>query len=132
MSIATGGFMPLGFLTEAGPFPEFAELYVAAEMPTADYPARTRRNVLESDGTLWFGSFNSRGFTTTYDSTLLRSAAYPFLVVHRVTKPLDIAWWIRSNKVRVLNVTGDRESINPGVGDRVERSMQAVLQELAE
>jgi hypothetical protein len=33
--------MPLGFLTEDGPRPEFADLYGAREMPTPDYRART-------------------------------------------------------------------------------------------
>ena len=54
--IATGGWMPLGFLTEDGPRPEFAELYGAMEMPTASYRARTERNVRDSDATLWFGT----------------------------------------------------------------------------
>jgi Circularly permutated YpsA SLOG family len=129
--IPTGGWMPKGFLTEDGPCPEFAELYGATELPTAYYPARIRRNVLESDGTLWFGSFDSGIFTTTHDATLLRSDAYPFLIVHRVTKPLDVAWWIRSNKVRVLNVAGNRELINPGIGERVEVFMLAVFRKLA-
>jgi Circularly permutated YpsA SLOG family len=45
--LAIGGWMSLGFLTEDEPRPEFAELYGAVEMPTADYPSRTRRNVFE-------------------------------------------------------------------------------------
>jgi hypothetical protein len=45
-AIPTGGWMPLGFLTEDGPRPEFAELHGAVEMPTpklcrADRPERS-------------------------------------------------------------------------------------------
>jgi hypothetical protein len=57
--IPTGGWMPLGFLTEDGPRPEFAGLYGAEECPTADYPARTRRNVIDSSATIWFGTLDS-------------------------------------------------------------------------
>jgi hypothetical protein len=53
--------MPLGFLTEDGPRPEFADLYGAIELPTEDYAARTERNVRDSDGTLWFGDPSTRG-----------------------------------------------------------------------
>jgi hypothetical protein len=53
--IPTGGAMPRGFLTEEGPRPEFAELYGAVELPSSSYPARTERNVRDSDGTIWFG-----------------------------------------------------------------------------
>src|SRR6516164_4849713 len=44
-----GGAMPLGFLTEAGPRPEFADLYETVGMPTASYPVRTRQNVKDSE-----------------------------------------------------------------------------------
>lgn len=54
--IATGGRMPVGFLTEAEPRPEFAELFGAVEIETASYPARTRANVEGSDETIWLGS----------------------------------------------------------------------------
>jgi hypothetical protein len=51
--IATGGWMPAGFLTEDGPRPEFAELYGALEMPTDSYPERTLQNVRDSDGAVF-------------------------------------------------------------------------------
>jgi hypothetical protein len=50
--ITTGGSMPKGWLTEDGPRPEFAEIYNAVEMPTADYRARTEQNARESNATL--------------------------------------------------------------------------------
>jgi hypothetical protein len=59
--IPTEGSMPLGFLTEEGPRLEFAELYGAVEIPTADYPAQTRRNATLADATVWFGSTDTSG-----------------------------------------------------------------------
>jgi hypothetical protein len=53
--IATGRSMPHGFLTEAGPCPEFATLYGAVEID-GGYPERTAANVRDSDMTLWFGA----------------------------------------------------------------------------
>jgi hypothetical protein len=131
--LATGGWMPLGFLTEAGPCPEFAELYGAVELPTADDPARTRKNVEDSDGTIWFGSLESRAFRTTHGATLRKSPAYPLLIVHTgATTPSHVVTCIRMNKIRVLNVAGNPESSSPGIGERVERFMLAVLRKLAE
>jgi hypothetical protein len=43
--IPTGGFMPLGFRTEDGPRPEFAELYGAVVTATDNYCVRTEANV---------------------------------------------------------------------------------------
>ena len=40
--------MPLGFLTEDGPRPDLAEAFGTAELRTADYPTRTRRNAAAS------------------------------------------------------------------------------------
>jgi hypothetical protein len=45
-----GGWAPLGWLTEDGSRSEFAEL------PTSDYPTRTRRNVMEASATILFGT----------------------------------------------------------------------------
>lgn len=49
---ATGGVMPKGFRTLAGPRPEYAELYGAVEDEFSDWGPRTDRNVRESDFTL--------------------------------------------------------------------------------
>ena len=59
--IATGGWMPEGFLTEAGPRPDFAGMFGAVEMPGGGYPERTRANVRDSDATIWFGDPDSPG-----------------------------------------------------------------------
>jgi Circularly permutated YpsA SLOG family len=63
--LETGGWMPLGFLTEEGPRPEFAELYGARETRTDHYPVRTEANAMESDRRLWFGLTNTLGAKTT-------------------------------------------------------------------
>jgi hypothetical protein len=63
--IATGGWMPLGILTEEGPRPEFAALFGAVEIPTPDYRARTKRNVADSATTLRFADAAPPGARAT-------------------------------------------------------------------
>ena len=53
--------MPEGFLTEAGPRPEYAEMFGAVELPGGGYRQRTRANVRDSDVTIWFGNPESPG-----------------------------------------------------------------------
>ena len=57
--------MPLGFLTEDGPRPEFAELYGTMEVPRGGYPERTLANVRDSDATIWFDNPDRPGARTT-------------------------------------------------------------------
>jgi hypothetical protein len=44
-----------------------------------------------------------------------------------VTRPSQVVAWLAEKGVRVLNVAGNRESTAPGVGERVERFLGAVL-----
>jgi hypothetical protein len=128
--IATGGWMPEGFLTESGPRPEFAEMFGAVEMPGGGYPERTRANVRDSDATIRFGDPGSPGGRTT-----LRACAgfgrRVYLVIDGLTEPSDVAAWIEAEEVRVLNVAGNRESTEPGIGERAERFLVAVFRQMA-
>jgi hypothetical protein len=128
--LATGGWMPQGFLTEAGPRPEFAELFGAAELPGGGYPERTRANARDSDATAWFGDPESPGGRTT-----LRACAgfgKPVYLVDGVpTQPAEVTAWIEAEGVRVLNVAGNRESTEPGIGERAERFLVAAFRQLA-
>jgi len=58
LGILHGGWIPKGRLTEAGPLPD---KYALTEMPTKDYLARTRQNVLDSDGTVIFSHGDRTG-----------------------------------------------------------------------
>ena len=43
-------------------------------------------------------------------------------------EPSHVATWIAENEIRTLNVAGNRESDESGIGDRVERFLAQVLQ----
>jgi Circularly permutated YpsA SLOG family len=128
--IAPGGWMPVGFLTEAGPRPEFAAMFGALEMPGGGYRQRTRANVRDSDATIWFGDPDSPGGRTTLRAcTGFGKPVY--LVIEGLTQPADVVAWIEAEEIRVLNVAGNRESTERGIGDRVERFLIEVFGWLA-
>lgn len=127
--IETGGWMPKGYRTEDGPMPRFKDEYGACEMEEMDYLKRTRRNVQCSDATLWLGTTTSLGYGAT-----CRACEYlrkPFLVVRGgAIRPSDVVGWIIETKIEVLNVAGNRESVNPGIGERVELFLANVFHRL--
>jgi hypothetical protein len=109
----------------------FESKYGASELPTGDDPARTVANVEAADGTIWLGSIETQGFRTTRDAGLRKSPDYPFLIVYRSSRPSGVVAWMRAHRmIRVVNVAGDRESSNPGTGDRVERFLMAAFYQL--
>jgi hypothetical protein len=128
--IATGGWMAGRFSADDGPRPEFAGQYGAAELPTDDDLAATERNVHDADATLWFGET-----TTSYAQATVAAcvrSAKPCLPVYpsATFEPAQVAAWIAEYGIRTLNVAGNREMEEPGIGDRVERFLGEVLQQL--
>ena len=126
--IPTGGWAPYGWLTEDGPAPWLAE-WGLVECPARGYPARTRRNVLDSNATVWFGTRDSLGYITTHNEAL--DAGRPFLIVVDAMMASEVADGIEACAVPVLNVAGNRESVELGIGERVERFLVAVFRRLA-
>ncbi len=118
LGIATGGWMPKGWRTEQGPRPEFRDLYGMQEHARADYAARTQKNVEVSDATLLLGSTNSRGCRTTL--MCCRARNKPFLAIpadeNIAAAASEIRRWIGDRKIAVLNVAGNREETEPGIG----------------
>lgn len=129
LNIPTGGWMPKGFRVENGFKPEYAELYGMLEHSSADYPPRTKQNIQESDGTLVFGRGNERGTGLTL--RLCARMAKPSLLVYwhwgtpmSATHEADLQGaakkWLTDHAVKVLNVAGNRESVNYGIEKFVE------------
>jgi hypothetical protein len=128
--IPTGGWMPKRFMTEDGPRPEFARQYGATEMPTENYTARTEQNVQDSDGTLWFGETTTSGAQATVGAG--RKFRKPLMLVYPAAsvEPAHVISWIVTNKIGVLNVAGNRESDEPGIGGAVEAFLNRILGQL--
>jgi hypothetical protein len=116
--IPTGGTAPKGWETEDGPVPWLADSGLV-ECAEPGYPPRTIANVHGSDGTLWLGATNSPGGRLTIATA--RAAGRPLRIVEPgVTTPSDVRRWLAEEGVKVLNVAGNRESTEPGIGERAE------------
>jgi hypothetical protein len=138
--IPTGGWAPLGFLTEEGPAPWLAG-WGLKEAARPGYPARTGLNVRQSDATLLFDG-GGPGSALTFRECLCH--AKPLLVLRvgshggiallppAADTPGDVAAWVRGTGARVLNVAGARESKAPGVGALAERFLSEVFALLRE
>jgi Circularly permutated YpsA SLOG family len=119
-----GGFVPRGRNAEDG---RIADRYNLVELTTSSYPARTRRNIEESDGTVIFSleHFLSGGTKLTRDYA--NKIGKPLLHIFdtrkkRIFNPnsrrLEIQAltdFLCSNKIEILNLAGCRESREPGV-----------------
>jgi hypothetical protein len=114
--IPHGGWIPKGRKTEDGVLPE---KYQLQEMPTASYPKRTEKNILDSDGTLVL----SHGRLTGGSALTVKVATKhdrPWLHVD-LNKTIEfeaaqsVHSWIIRYGIRVLNVAGSRASKDPKI-----------------
>jgi hypothetical protein len=128
--VAAGGLMRPGFLTDDGPQPQFAEQYGAAEGHTDSEPARIEQNVQDSDATIWFGRTTNSSAHATVGACLAFGKPYMPVYPGAAFEPSHITAWIIENGITTLNVAGNREHEEPGIGDRVERFLGEVLAQL--
>jgi hypothetical protein len=126
--VPTGGWMSRGFLTADGPDPGLAQQYGAAELPTDDELLRIESNVQDSHGTLWFGETTTSAAQATVGAC--HRLGKPCMPVYPGAsfEPSHVATWILENRIKTLNVAGNREGDEPGIGERVERFLGQVLQ----
>jgi hypothetical protein len=127
LGIPHGGWCPRGRLAEDGAIPT---RYRLDETESDDYPVRTERNVIDSDGTLilyrgrlWGGTDLTR--------RLAMKHAKPLLLVDLLEPiaPKTFRQWLQTHAVRVLNVAGPRESSCPGVGLEAYHCLAGLLTE---
>jgi hypothetical protein len=111
LGLAHGGWCPKGRRAEDGTIPD---RYQLSELEGADYTARTRQNVLDSDGTLLLllGELQG-GSLLTWRCCQLSSQ--PVLIV-RLLRPgpdAKVQQWLESHHIHTLNVAGPRASKFP-------------------
>jgi hypothetical protein len=97
-----GGYVPRGRKAEDG---RIDDRYNLVELSTSSYPARTMKNIEESDGTVIL-SLERR---LSGGTKLIPNPDSLRLEVQALTD------FLCSNKIEVLNVAGPRESKEPGV-----------------
>jgi hypothetical protein len=123
LGIKHGGWCPKGRRADDGVIPEE---YALLETDTPDYDERTRRNVLDAEGTLILATGPLVGGTQlTFE--LAQRFGKPVLVVPPASWTTAVVRrWLLDHSIRVLNVAGPRENQAPGIQDRT----RAFLREL--
>lgn len=132
LGLPRGGWIPRGFRTELGFEPWLAELGLK-ETPQSAYPPRTRLNVRDADGTLWFGNPHSPGGKLTLKTA--RQLSKPWFIVEwrRGWPPPDVdevgevRAWLTENNIQTLNVAGNRESSQPGIHEQTAQFLLTVI-----
>lgn len=122
--LLTGGWAPRGYRTEEGNDPSLA-LFGLKETAGSGYPERTRLNVQESDGTVWFGHTTSPGYKLTHGTCV--GLGKPWI---ENPQPRELALWIRNWNIRILNVAGNRKSTNPDVVRITHETIMGTIHEL--
>jgi len=109
--IPYGGWIPRGRITEAGRLPN---KYQLDEMPTDSYPARTKQNVLDSDGTLIISHGPLTGGSNyTKEQALKHNRPNLHIDLNKTNsfKAARVIYnWVIENNIETLNVAGPRAS----------------------
>lgn len=114
--IETGGWCPKKRKAEDG---KISAKYNLIETESATYRERTGLNVRDSDGTIILFR-GKQGKGTKLTGNFCKELNKPCIEID-MNLPIDlekITRWITENKIRVLNVAGNRESTSPGIYDQ--------------
>jgi Circularly permutated YpsA SLOG family len=135
LGIPTGGIAPRGWFTENGPREELLRSFGLAECEEEGFPARTRRNVSNTSGTLLVGEHRTGGSRLTRDyAEHLKKPL--FLLRFRIARTetdsdrrriQEFHNWLRHQQIQVLNVAGNRESQSPGIAEFTRRFLLTAL-----
>lgn len=114
----TGGHMPKGFMTVVGPKPGYQWMYQLRD-DCSDFKESTWRNVEEADATIRLGThFGDKDEYCTLKA--IRHYCKPHLDINmeevwysgngvwqEQIPPHEVAFWVVSNGIQVLNITGN-------------------------
>jgi len=135
-----GGYVPKGRKAEDG---RIDDRYNLVELSTSSYPARTRRNIEESVGTVIFSLNRRLSGGTKLTLELANKLGKPVLHIYdtrkeRILNPdspcLEIQAlrdFVCSKKIEILNVAGPRESKEPGIYDWTLKMLRLFLNRTA-
>lgn len=116
VGLKTGGWMPYGWQTLEGSFPEFKEKYGMVECQDVGYAARTKLNVRDSDGTLRIArNFGSPGERCTKSALVELNKPYLDISTRKMPAPQSVVEWLVRHNIRTLNVAGNSEETSPTI-----------------
>nr|WP_320193536.1 putative molybdenum carrier protein [uncultured Desulfobacter sp.] len=127
-NVPHGGWITKGRRTESGPLPDF---YNLKEMATREYPARTRQNILDSDGTVVIARGPLTGGSALTDAFARKTDKWvctiDLMEQDIFEAALTLHAFILDQGIRVLNVAGPRASNDPEIYYDVKAILSAVL-----
>jgi hypothetical protein len=124
LGIPTGGTAPKGYRTEHGPAPALGTVFGLIESHSTNYLHRTAENIRNSDATVIFGITTSPGSRQTI--AIAASQNKPLIINPSAA---ELREFIINHEVKVLNVAGNRASVNPKVTALTYNTLIAALKE---
>lgn len=125
LDIPCGGWCPAGRRAEDG---VLDEKYPLMETESSRYDVRTRRNIVESDGTLIIspvplttGTALTRNYARKTDKPLLIISP-DALFNAELIEP-----WLKEHRITTLNIAGPRESSQPGIYQQATELLKEAL-----
>lgn len=123
-----GGWVPKGRRTESGPL---EDRYKASEMPTVGYPPRTKKNIVDSDGTVIF-THGALSGGSSLTRIYARELGKPWMHIDFEKQSVDgavdaLSTWVIANEIRSLNVAGKSASKDARIYDRVFRVISELI-----
>jgi hypothetical protein len=107
------GYCPKGRKADDGPI---AEIYPLIELAYSDYPARTKQNIISSDGTLiLFTEILDRGSELTMNFCTKLSKPLWLQSMNQELSGVNFRKWILESGIKTLNIAGPRERFSPGI-----------------
>ncbi|MFO7828198.1 MAG: putative molybdenum carrier protein [Bacteroidales bacterium] len=125
--IPCGGYCPKNRISESGKIPD---KYPLTELNSDKYFYRTEKNVIASDGTLIIEDQNQLGEGTRDTIQLCIKHFKPYQILNVNSDLLskqDFTSWLESEKIKVLNVAGNRESQSPGIQEKTYSILNKLL-----
>jgi len=127
MGFECGGWCPRGRIAEDGTIPH---RYPLTESDSRKYQVRTRKNVLESDGTLILFAAELSGGTALTKHYAQQAGKPVFLYnLDAPTPHQEVRDWLKRYQITTLNVAGPRESNVPGIAARTITTLNKLLLE---
>lgn len=125
--LPTGGWAANGWMIQTFSGENVADmslkLFGLKEHPEKGYTPRTKANVKDSDGTVWFGYENSPGGKLTCGTA--KRLGKPLILS---PTPHELLIWAEREKVKTLNVAGNRLSeLNPDIYLSTFRTIVSIL-----
>lgn len=125
LKMGYGGTAPKNYMTENGINYDLKKIFCLTEDKTArlDYAARTKANIKNSDATLIFGNINSPGSAQTKQICIKEKKIFWHISNNDFDKvnilKYDMRKWFILNNIKVLNIAGNRASVNKGIERKV-------------